>query len=129
MRRSGPVFVALRWAAALAIGGATAFAQPSAACPLSSDECAGVVRDLSQLGESELDRLRRGERVLEIREIDAGTPARILQVAGARVVAAPPAIAWAVITDFRSWPRFVPHLAQVELAPPVGASASLRLRQ
>jgi ribosome-associated toxin RatA of RatAB toxin-antitoxin module len=131
MRRSDPIFAALRWVAALAVAAAAAsgFAGRIAACPLSRDECAGVVRDVAQLGIGQLDRLRRGERELEIRSIEAATPARITQIAGALIVAAPPEVAWAVITDFRSWPRFVPHLARIELVPLGDASSSVLLRQ
>jgi Polyketide cyclase / dehydrase and lipid transport len=129
MRRSAPIFVALRWGAAIAVAAALHTADQSRACPLSGEECVGIVRNVSQLDGGELDRLRRGERVLEIRKIDAAAPARTTEVAGALIVAAPPSVAWAVITDFRSWPRFVPHLEQVELAAPGDAGSPLLLRQ
>jgi hypothetical protein len=120
------MLLALRWGAALAI--AAAMVQPAAAaCPLRSDECAGVVKDVAQLGEGALDRLRGGERVLEIRTVASEGPAPITQIAGALVVAAPPELAWAVITDFESWPGFVPHLAKVNLTPL--DTRSLLLRQ
>jgi ribosome-associated toxin RatA of RatAB toxin-antitoxin module len=128
MRRSDPVFATLRRGAALGVAAAAVLAHPITACPLSRDECAGIVRDVSQLG-GELDRLRRGERVLEVRTIEGEGPARITQIAGALIVSAPPAAVWAVITDFRSWPRFVPHLAQVDLAPAGDSSASVLLRE
>lgn len=129
MRPSDPAIVALRWVAAIVLAAVTLFADRVVACPLSRDECAGVVRDVARLGSGQLDRLRRGERVLEISSSGAVTAARITQISGALVVAAPPAVAWAVITDFRSWPRFVPHLAQVELVPAGDSESSLLLRQ
>jgi hypothetical protein len=128
MRRSDPIFFVLRWGAALVIASALA-AHRTVACPLSGEECAGVVRDVSQLDGGELDRLRNGEHVLEIRKVEAAAPERTTQVTGALVVAAPPSVAWAVITDFRSWPRFVPHLEQVELAAEDQAGSPLLLRQ
>src|SRR2546426_2276840 len=97
VRDSSPLLVALRWGAVLAFAGGIGLAHRGEACPLTSDECAGIVRDVSQLGGGELDHLLRGERVLEVRNIDG--PTRITQVAGALVVSAPPAAAWAVITD------------------------------
>src|SRR4029434_3460190 len=93
------------------------FAPRVAACPLSEDECAGVVRDLAQLPGDQLERLRRGERVLEVRDLVGEGSAHLKEISGALVVAAPPAVAWNVITDFRSWPQFIPHLAKVTLGP------------
>jgi Polyketide cyclase / dehydrase and lipid transport len=128
VRRSAPVFVALRWGAVLALAASAALAHRVVACPLSRDECAGVVSELSQLRGDQLARLRQGERVLEVRDVEQDG-ARRIQVEGALVVAAPPALAWSVVTDFRSWPAFIPHLARVELRPLGPGSSPVLLHQ
>ena len=99
-----------------------------AACPLESSECLGVLRDAAQLG-AQLDRLRSGERILSVQDVVTAGGQRATQVSGSLVVAAPPDAVWAVITDFRSWPGFVPNLESVEVASDGDAIDTVVLRQ
>jgi uncharacterized membrane protein len=100
----------------------------TAACPLASSECLGVLRDVSQLG-AHLDRLSRGERILSVQDVVAADGEPTTQVAGSAVVAAPPDAVWSVLTDFGSWPGFVPNLESVDVASDASSPGAVLLRQ
>ncbi len=99
-----------------------------ATCPLEASECHGVLRDASQVGDH-LDELRRGERVVSVEDVVAADGQRATQVVGSLIVAAPPEAVWAVITDFRSWPGFVPNLEAVDVSSAGDAIDTVLLRQ
>jgi ribosome-associated toxin RatA of RatAB toxin-antitoxin module len=104
------------------------FAHTAAGCPLAWYECKGVVSDPAQLG-ADLARLERGERVIESHEVACAGCERATQISGSLVVMAPPDAVWAVLTDFASWPRFVPNLADVSVAREAGEHPAIVLRQ
>ena len=62
--------------------------------------------DFAAIIAEEAHPLARGEPVVRMHCSDDGT----LEETFAIVVAASPAAVWAVLTDFASWPRFIPQL-------------------
>lgn len=88
--------------------GENAFAET---CPLDRAICESAA-SLEPLETSERERVEAGEIVLRHGQM-GDTKTRTVSVAV--IVPARPEQVWAVITDFESWPQFVPHLDEVEV--------------
>lgn len=100
----------------------------TAECPLSADECGGLIGDASDLGAG-LARVREGEFLVErrvVRTEDGETDA----VTGAFLIDAAPDRVWNVLCDYGSWPEFVPHLADVAFRrEPAGTGSIAEVQQ
>jgi ribosome-associated toxin RatA of RatAB toxin-antitoxin module len=89
-------------------------AAAAAECPRTgpvSEAAFTVQLDAAEL----LARARREAIVVEQRTLTRCDGTRALAISGAALLEAPPGAVWSVLTDFESWPRFVPHLEHVGL--------------
>jgi ribosome-associated toxin RatA of RatAB toxin-antitoxin module len=62
-----------------------------------------------------LARTRREAIVVDRHGLTLCDETRAVAISGAVLLDAPPAAVWSVLSDFDSWPRFVPHLEHVAL--------------
>lgn len=101
---------------------------PPVGAPSPCIACAGPAQSLSGLfaGE-ELEQLRAGEPLLQQPEASqASTSGGHVQAAS--LFPAAPSEVWQTLTDFESWPGFMPHINATEVARRDGAQTWVRQR-
>jgi ribosome-associated toxin RatA of RatAB toxin-antitoxin module len=81
---------------------------------------------LSRFDAAQLERLRRGDVLASSEAVEGGSGGHGAR--GALVMRAPPSLVWEVLTDYASWPDFVPRLEGLEVLEETDGQARLRHR-